>query len=50
MTEALKAQLKAAGYTDAQIAKEARYMDRVARENELIRGDRAWGFGIHHAA
>lgn len=47
MTEALKAELKAAGYTEAEIAREARYLERVARENELIRNDPAWNFGIH---
>ena len=33
MTEALKAELEAAGYTEAQIAKEAAYLDRVAKED-----------------
>jgi len=49
MTDALKAQLIAAGYTDAQIAKEAKYLERATREEELIRADKAWNYGIHHA-
>jgi hypothetical protein len=49
MTEALKAELAAAGYTDAQIAKEAAYLERVAWENRRIRSSRSWGFGFHHA-
>lgn len=49
MTKELEADLRAAGYTDAQIAKEARYLDRVALENSRIGQDRAWGYGFHHA-
>lgn len=33
MTKELEAALKAAGHTEAQIAKETAYMARVAREN-----------------
>jgi hypothetical protein len=33
MTKELEAELKAAGYTEAQIAKEAAYLDRVAKED-----------------
>jgi hypothetical protein len=43
------AELKAAGYNEAQIAKEIRYVERVDRENMAARADRAWGFGFHHA-
>jgi len=50
MTEALKAELEAAGYTAAQIAKEAAYLDRVAWENSVIGSNRAWNYGIHHVA
>lgn len=46
MTDELKAELKAAGYTEAEIAKEERYLERVAREKELIRNDRGWDFGL----
>lgn len=50
MTKDLEAALRAAGYTEAQIAKEARYLDRVAWENARIRTSRRWGYGLHHAA
>ena len=49
MTADLEAALRAAGYTDAQVAKEAAYLARVAWENARIRSDRAWGYGLHHA-
>jgi hypothetical protein len=49
MTKALENQLRAAGYTEAQIAKEARFLDRVAMENARLRQDRVWNYGIHHA-
>lgn len=49
MTEALKAELAAAGYTEAQIAKEAAYLGRVALENERIGEDAAWAYGLYHA-
>ena len=47
--EGLAEQLAAAGYTEAQIAKEAKYLERAALERKLIRKDRAWNFGLHHA-
>ncbi len=50
MTNAFETELRAAGYTDAQIAKEIAYAARVAFENDRIRSERAWGFGIHRAA
>jgi hypothetical protein len=50
MTEALKAELEAAGYTEAQIAKEAAYLARVALENDRIREDAAWAYGLHRIA
>lgn len=50
MTKELADQLAAAGYTEAQIAKEANYLARVASENARIRDDRAWGYGFHRAA
>lgn len=34
------------GYTEAQIAKEVRYVGRVALENERIGSDRAWNYGF----
>lgn len=49
MTKALEAELRAAGYTDAQIAREAAYLERVAWENERIGQDAAWNYGFHHA-
>jgi hypothetical protein len=49
MTKELADQLAAAGYTEAQIAKEAKYLARVALENARIREDRAWGYGFHAA-
>ena len=49
MTEELKIALKAAGYTDAEIAREAKYLARVARENEIIRTSREWNYGLHRA-
>lgn len=49
MTKELEAALRAAGYTDKQIAKEAAYLDRVAWENARIRDSRSWNYGIHHA-
>jgi hypothetical protein len=49
MTKELADQLAAAGYTEAQIAKEAKYLARVALENAHIREDRAWGYGFHRA-
>lgn len=48
MTKDFEAQLRAAGYTDAQIAKEAAYLERVAYEAERIRYDAAWDYGLHH--
>lgn len=48
--EDYKAELKAAGYTEDQIAREVAYMADVARENDLVRSDRAWNYGIHHAS
>jgi hypothetical protein len=48
MTPALRAELEAAGYTAAQIAKEATYLDRVAQENSVIGSDPAWNYGFHH--
>jgi hypothetical protein len=50
MTQELETALRAAGYTEAQIAKEATYLDRVAWENARIRSSRSWNYGIHHAA
>lgn len=41
--------LRAAGYTDAQVAAELAYLERVAYEAQAIRSDRAWNYGIHHA-
>lgn len=49
MSKELEADLRAAGYTDAQIAKEARYLERVALENDRIRSDRYWNYGLHRA-
>jgi hypothetical protein len=49
MTKALENELRAAGYTEAQIAKEARYLERVRWENERIRSERSWNYGLHHA-
>ena len=49
MTPELEAELRAAGYTEEQIAKEAAYMDRVAWENARIRSERGWNYGFHHA-
>lgn len=48
MTEELKAELEAAGYTEAQIVKEAAYLERVAWENSVIGSDPAWNYGFHH--
>jgi hypothetical protein len=39
MTKELEAELKAAGYTEAQIAREAAYLERVARENAYFAAD-----------
>ena len=49
MTKELEAALRAAGYTDAQIAREARYLARVDWENARIRDSRAWNYGLHRA-
>lgn len=49
MTDALRSELEAAGYTPAQIAREAAYMERVAWENGRIGSERAWNYGLHHA-
>lgn len=43
-------ELRHAGYTDKMIETELKYLERVKRENEMIRSDRAWNYGIHHAA
>jgi hypothetical protein len=48
MNEVLKTALRDAGYTEAQIAKEAAYLARVAWENSHIRFSRRWNYGIHH--
>lgn len=37
MTKEFEAELKAAGYTEAQIAREAAYMDRMAREHAYFK-------------
>jgi len=50
MDKNLEAALRAAGYTEAQIAKEAAYLERVAWENDRIRYSRRWNYGIHHEA
>jgi hypothetical protein len=49
MTEDLRNELKAAGYTEAQIAREAAYLKRVAWENERIGSEAGWNFGLYHA-
>lgn len=49
MTPKFEAELRAAGYTDAQIAKEAAYMARIAWENARIRSERGWNYGLHGA-
>jgi hypothetical protein len=49
MTKELETQLRAAGYTEAQIAKESSYLKRVAWENERIRSERDWNYGLHGA-
>lgn len=49
-TAAMIEELRAHGYTEAQIKREVRYVERVARETEMIRRDREWNFGLHHAA
>ena len=49
MNNELEAALRAAGYTEAQIAKEAAYLERVAWENARVRDSRSWGYGFHHA-
>lgn len=49
MTDELREQLAAAGYTPAQIAKEEAYLARVAAENADIRQRRECNYGFHHA-
>ena len=49
MNKALETELRAAGYTEAQIAKEAAYLERVAWENERIRQDAVWNYSLHCA-
>jgi hypothetical protein len=49
MTKALENELRAAGYTEAQIEKEAAYLERVAWENQRIGQEAAWTYGIHNA-
>ena len=49
MTKTLENELRAAGYTEAEIAKEARYLERVRWENERIRSERNWNYGLHRA-
>ena len=44
--EKMIAEFREAGYTEAQIAKEVRYLERVALENERIGSDRAWNYGF----
>lgn len=44
--EKMVKELREAGYTEAQIAKEVRYLERVALENKRIRNDRAWNYGF----
>lgn len=46
MEEQMIEALRAAGYTEAQIAREADYLKRVDLENERIRADRAWNYGF----
>lgn len=48
-TKALADELAAHGYSDAEIAKELRYVERVASENAAIGGDPAWNYGFHKA-
>ena len=47
--EELKAALKAAGYTDRQIEKEAAYMAAVARQDEIARSSPEWNYGFYRA-
>lgn len=44
--EKMVEELRNAGYTESQIAKEVRYLERVALENERIRSDRVWNYGF----
>ena len=44
--EKLIIELREAGYTEDQVAKEVRYLERVALENERIGYDRAWNYGF----
>jgi hypothetical protein len=48
MTDDLRKDLEAAGYTEAQIAREAAYLSRVAWENDRIRGEAGWNYGLYH--
>ena len=48
ITEMFRADLRAAGYTEAQIEQEEAYIAYVARENVAIRNDPAYGYGFHH--
>lgn len=41
-------ELRHASYTDKQIEVELTYLERVKRENEVIRSSRDWNYGIHH--
>lgn len=48
MTNDLRKELEAAGYTEAQIAREAAYLDRVAWENSRVGQEAGWNFGFYH--
>lgn len=45
MSDIIK-ELHAAGYTDAQIEREVKYLERVSLENERIGRDKAWNYGF----
>ena len=49
MTEELRAELEAAGYTLDQIAKEEAYLACLARQYEIVRASRECNYGFYHA-
>lgn len=40
--------LKEAGYNDQMITAEIEYLERVKFENQLIRTDKNWNYGMYH--
>jgi len=44
--ESYAKELREAGWNEAQVDRELKYIERVAWENEKIRSERGWNYGF----